>query len=87
MFWDNVKSELKVNSLTLKDLSLKTELNYRTLQNQISRNIVPDAIQSVIIAKALNTTVEYLVTGEDSNPYKDKYEKLAQTIQDLANTL
>ena len=63
MFWDNVKEKLKTNNLSLKNLSDTTELNYRTLQNQIGRNITPDAITSVKIAKALNTTVEYLVTG------------------------
>ena len=63
MFWDNVKEKLKTNNLSLKNLSDTTELNYRTLQNQIGRNITPDAITSVKIAKTLNTTVEYLVTG------------------------
>lgn len=65
-FWDNVKFELSKNNLTQKELASKAELNYRTLQNWIARNIQPDIFSAVKIAKALNVSAEYLLYG-DSN--------------------
>jgi len=41
---------------------------------------VPDAIEAYKIAQALNTTVEYLVTGEDTSPYKQELDKLKAAI-------
>ena len=84
MFWDFVKEELKNKNLSLKTLSDLTELNYRTLQNQIGRNILPDVISAVKIAKALNTTVEFLVTGE--LPIEDtRLQQLKIEIEKLNN--
>ena len=62
MFWNNVKNLLDISNLTQKELSALTDINLGTLKNQICRNVIPDAIEAVKIAKALNTTVEFLVT-------------------------
>ena len=83
MFWDNVKEKLKTNNLSLKNLSDTTELNYRTLQNQIGRNIIPDAITSVKIAQSLGTTVEFLVTGEENNSAEQKLKELKAKLREL----
>lgn len=83
MFWDNVKEKLKTNNLSLKNLSDTTELNYRTLQNQIGRNIIPDAITSVKIAQSLGTTVEFLVTGEENNSAEQELKELKAKLREL----
>ena len=85
MFWDFVKEELKNKNLSLKTLSDLTELNYRTLQNQIGRNILPDVISAVKIAKALNTTVEFLVTGVEPDTSKLELEQLKAKLRELCN--
>lgn len=64
-FWNTVKSELSYQGLTQKDLANKAELNYRTLQNWIARNIQPDIFSAVKIAKALNVSAEYLLYGDN----------------------
>lgn len=63
MFWLSVKSQLKIKSETMSSMAKSLELNYRTIQNQISRGISPDIETAVKIAQYLNTTVEYLATG------------------------
>ena len=63
MFWENVKILLSEKKLLQKDFAELLGINILTLKNQMTRNIIPDAIVSVKIAKALNTSVEYLVTG------------------------
>ena len=63
MFWNNIKSLLKEKKITQKQFSVQLGLPERTIEIWIGRNTIPDAITSVKIAKALNTTVEFLVTG------------------------
>ena len=94
IFWDSVKTCAKEKALSIKSLAEMTGINYRTLQNQMSRDISPDVYTSVKIAQALGTSVEFLVTGEESRPdirelqeLKTKYEALAMTIKGIASTL
>lgn len=51
--------------MTQSQLADASGLNYRQITSWINKDILPDAAQSVAIAKALGTTVEYLVTGEE----------------------
>lgn len=83
MFWDNVKELLDIQDVTQKELAAKTEINLGTLKNQICRNVIPDAIEAVKIAKALNTSVEYLVTGKDDNAAKRELTELKAKLADI----
>lgn len=80
--------------MSIKSLAEMTGINYRTLQNQMSRDISPDVYTSVKIAKALGTSVEFLVTGEESHPdvrelqeVKTRYDALVLTIKGISSTL
>ena len=66
-FWTNVKDELEYNAMTQKQLADLVEISYNTIQSWITKDRLPNAEQAVRIAKALSTSVEFLVTGEDSN--------------------
>ena len=83
MFWDNVKELLDIKNLTQKELSAVTGINLGTLKNQICRNVIPDAESAVKIAQALNTTVEYLVTGQDDNKAAKELTELKSKLADL----
>lgn len=93
MFWNNVKSLLKNYKITQKQLSVIINLPERTIENWIARNTIPDAIESVKIAQALNTTVEYLVTGTSSSltpsdiKQLDLYRKIPDDLKDIVTTL
>lgn len=83
MFWDNVKELLDIKNLTQKELSALTGINLGTLKNQICRNVIPDAVEAVKIAQALNTTVEFLVTGIDDNKAAKELTELKAKLADL----
>lgn len=83
MFWNNVKELLDIQNLTQKELSAKTGINLGTLKNQICREVIPDAVEAVAIAKALKTTVEFLVTGKDENAAAQELNELKAKLADL----
>lgn len=83
MFWNKVKELLDLKNLTQKELSALTGINLGTLKNQICRNVIPDAVSAVKIAQALNTTVEYLVTGIDENKAQKELTELKAKLADM----
>ena len=83
-FKENLKSELDYQGMLLKELSLKCGLKKQTLDNYLStHNSVPNAEIAVKIAKALGTTVEYLITGENS---KNSNESSSEEIKNLVSS-
>lgn len=63
-FWQNVKDELEYNLKTQKELASAIGISYNTLQSWITKDRLPDVEQALKIAKNLNTSIEYLVTGK-----------------------
>lgn len=84
-FWKNIKVLLKNNNLTQKKLAEFCEISFGTLQGWIAKSIVPDVFSAVKIAKALNTSVEYLVTGEE--PAIDKKKIIAEYLTEQLSEL
>ena len=70
-FWRNGKDKLEYEMITQKDLAEKIKISYNTLQSWITKDRLPDAEQAVKIAEYLNTTVEYLVTGNQKKESKN----------------
>lgn len=65
-FWTRV-DELR-GKMQLQELADKCGISFTTLRNQKSGKTLqlPKLIQSLLIAKALNTSVEFLVFGNES---------------------
>ena len=84
-FWDRVNALIKQLNKTQSGVSAECGFNPRRIQNLSGANRAPDAIEAYKIAQALNTTVEYLVTGEDSSPYKQELDKLKAAIIPVLN--
>lgn len=83
-FYERVKQLVKTEtSLSLKSFIESLSINYETYNGQKRHDNMPRADEAVKIANALNTTVEYLVTGKDSDTYRQKYEKLVSDIKNL----
>ena len=80
MFWSNVKKLLSEKKILQKDFASMLEINIATLKNQMTRNIIPDAETAVKIASVLSTTVEFLVTGQESDPAIKKSDELKEKI-------
>lgn len=86
-FWKNVKDELEYNLLSQKELSESINLSYNTLQSWITKDRLPDAENAVKIAKKLNTTVEYLVTGEKIRIQNDNNRKIILNLKKEMDSL
>lgn len=85
-FWTNVKNELDYKGMTQKELASCIQESYNTLQAWINRDRLPNAEQAVKIAKTLDTTVEYLISGKDVRIRPDNsitIKLLEQAIKNL----
>jgi hypothetical protein len=81
--WGNVKTAIKREKTTQKRLVVQIGESLGNFQQQIHHNRVPDAVEIYNIAKALHTTVEYLVTGNDG---PDDEHSLLQAFRHLNET-
>ena len=98
MFRDNLKDLIEYKGLVRKELAAQTGISKRTIDTYLdNRAVIPNAEVAVKLAKALGTTVEFLVTGEDAlNPeqklYSDfetyrKYKKIVNEVDKLSPEL
>ncbi len=91
MFRDNLKEQIEYKGMIIKELAAKTGISKRTIDTYVdSRAVIPNAEIAVKLAKALDTSVEFLVNGTDSKtqidiPQKAKsdYTKYKKIIDDL----
>ena len=69
-FRENLKKELFYNDIKTKELARKINVPYTTTLAYLDkREVMPNAEIAVRIAKVLNVSVEYLVTGHEN--FKD----------------
>lgn len=87
-FWQRVKALIKSQNTTQEWVAKSADVSFSNLKQQIFHNRIPVADEAVRIAKALNTSVEYLVTGEESDSaamelseLKAKILKFSQDVQ------
>lgn len=83
MFWSNVRQLLSERKILQRDFAEQIGYNVSTLKNQMTRNISPDVDTAVKIAKALNTSVEFLVTGEEPDQFKAEFDQFKKRILEL----
>lgn len=73
IFKQMLRNEMEFQDIKVKELALRTGISQRTLEGYIGvRGSIPPADVAVKIAKALNVSVEYLVTGESLNKTNKK---------------
>ena len=86
LFWQRVKELIKAQNVTQEWVAKSADVSFSNLKQQIFHGRIPTADEAVKIAKALNTTVEYLVTGEETDKAKELAELKAK-IMDFAKSL
>lgn len=84
-FYENVKILVKKHGFQLIPLLESLGINYSTYKGYKQYGNLPRADEAVKIAKALNTTVEFLVTGEDNNSAAKELETLKSKLRELLN--
>ena len=87
IFSEIIRDEMNSQGLIAKELAKKSGVNLHTLNHYLSgQKSMPPADTAVKIAKALNLSVEYLVTGAISSYHIDvsKYIIFRKLLDDLA---
>ena len=82
-FYENVKQLVKTNNLTLRSFIESLGINYDSYNSCKKYDNLPRADEAVKIAQALNTTVEFLVTGEETNKAQQELDTLKQKLKEL----
>lgn len=68
-FKERLREEIEYRGILIKELSAAAGISNSTFLSYIdARGVLPNVETAVKIAKALNVSVEYLVTGETQNP-------------------
>lgn len=82
-FWKNVEDELELQGISKKELSINTNINIQSLHKSFERKSEVSAINALKISNFLNVSVEYLVTGKDSEKDNELLRKYKTTLQAL----
>lgn len=86
-FKENLRDEISYQGLMIKEVAEKAGIKAGSLSNYLKENSsVPSADVAVKIAKALNVSVEYLVTGKESF-YNGKQSEINDKIFPLVKRL
>ena len=62
-FWSRVNALIKSRKTKQQSVAESCGISYQTFRGWVTRQSFPDAQQVFRIAKSLDTTVEYLMTG------------------------
>jgi transcriptional regulator with XRE-family HTH domain len=72
-FKENLKAELMYNDMLVKELAARSGVNKRTIDNYLRKDgPVPSVDVALKIARVLDVSVEYLVTGYNTFHEKNK---------------
>lgn len=82
-FWKRVNLLIKEKGMNQQKLADLCNIKYQTFRGWGTHETYPDALQTYNIAKVLGVTVEYLISGEEHNIYKEKFDVLVSAIKQL----
>ena len=82
-FYTRVKDLCKTKGISISELTEKIGLSRpQVYQNWKSRDILPSVDYCLSIARMLNTSVEFLITGIDT---ESKYKESLENIKEIIN--
>ncbi|MGP1414929.1 MAG: helix-turn-helix domain-containing protein [Treponema sp.] len=83
-FKDRLRKEIENKGLLIKEMSAKVGISNSTFLSYIdARGVLPNIETGVKIAKILNVSVEYLVTGKDETIDTKKRTDIQDIVKDL----
>ena len=84
-FWMRLKNEIKAKNTTQEWIAGKIGVPLSTFRKWMTRKTYPDIREGVEIAKLLETTAEYLVTGVTQENLSDTERELILTYRKLSS--
>jgi len=86
-FRENLKAQLQYSNMLVKELAARSGVKKKTIDSYLgTQKYTPSVMNAVSIAKALDVSVEYLVTGKDG-PQNRPVSSLPKDIQEIILTL
>ena len=83
-FRENLKDELKYQDIRVKELADKTGISKRVIDHYLAEKFTePTAETAVKIAKELGVSVEYLVTGKNSEIPESIKPEIISLLKDI----
>ena len=83
MFWKNVSLLLKNKKISQEKMCEDLGMSIYTLRSSISKQVLPRVDVAKTIADYLDTSVDFLLTGKESNEYKERLENLKTKIENI----
>lgn len=83
MFWKNVSLLLKNKKISQEKMCEDLGMSIYTLRSSISKQVLPRVDVAKTIADYLDTSVDFLLTGKESNEYKERLENLKTKIGNI----
>jgi len=84
-FWTRLKTEIKAKNTTQEWITGQIGVPFGTFRKWMTRKTYPDIREGVEIAKLLETSAEYLVTGVKMESLTDTERKLISTYRKLSS--
>jgi len=84
-FWMRLKSEIKTKNTTQEWISGKIGVPLSTFRKWMTKKTYPNIKEGVEIAKLLETSAEYLVTGIEPEGLNDIERKLLSAYRKLSS--
>jgi transcriptional regulator with XRE-family HTH domain len=84
-FWMRLKNEIKAKNTTQEWISGKIGVPLSTFRKWMARKTYPNIKEGVEIAKLLDTSAEYLVTGIETEGLNDIERKLVTSYRKLSS--
>ena len=84
-FWSRLKNEIKAKNTTQEWIAGKIGVPLSTFRKWMTRKTYPNLKEGVGIAKLLETSAEYLVTGVTQENLNDTEQKLIRAYRKLSS--
>ena len=86
-FWNRIKKLCNLMSITQREFSVVLGFPERTLERQIAIKSNPDLNQLVKMAEYFNVSLNYLITGEETQEYRDYQDMTQQLTENIKKRL
>ena len=86
-FWNRI--DCSKGPMSLKELAEQANVKYTSIKDQRSKNRLPNLIDAYALASILNTTIDYLLTGENTSTLSEEAQAVErdEKLRLLVNTL
>ena len=84
-FWMRLKNEIKAKNTTQEWIAGKIGVPFGTFRKWMARKTYPNIKEGIEIAKLLETSAEYLVTGIEPEGLNEAERKLIRTYRKLSS--